>query len=147
MGEINSKIYFRHDNTEIMSLLDSLLHEANGGLDRLKSCCVKLNSEKGIVLLESLLRTAGDPEIDLSTESLKKEAGYSICHFVHGTGGDEIIGEIVAFLYRLCPEVHAQAWGYGDEDPWEFWFKFEGGLLQRKDDEPTDVPQLTSMQQ
>lgn len=30
-----------------------------------------------------------------------------------------------------------------DDDPWEFWFKFEGDELIREDDEPLNDPKKT----
>ena len=41
-------------------------------------------------------------------------------------------------LYHLCPGIQAQAWGMGDDDPWEFWLKHEDGHLVRHDAEPFD---------
>ena len=51
-----------------------------------------------------------------------------------------LIENILLFLKGLLPNIHAQAWGCGDDDPWEFWFKFEGDELIREDDEPLNDP-------
>ena len=136
MAELHSNIYFKHDDSITMDLLDSLFYEADGDIDKFSSYCESINPTNGAALSKGLVSFVDEPEYDLGAESLNKIGGYSVCHFVHGSAGDEIIGEIIKFLYSLCPDIHAQAWGCGDDDPWEFWFKFENGSIKRKDDEP-----------
>ncbi len=136
MAELHSNIYYKHDDSSKMEILDSLFYESKNDLDKLPSLCGSINPLNGASLAKELISFVGEPEYDLDAESLNKIDGYSVCHFVHGSGGDYIVGEIIKFLYSLCPEIHAQAWGCGDDDPWEYWFKFENGLLKRKDDEP-----------
>ena len=53
----------------------------------------------------------------------------------------ENIENILIFLKGLLPEIIVQAWGCGDDDPWEFWFKFDGDELVREDDEPFNDPE------
>jgi NAD-dependent DNA ligase len=136
MAELHSNIYYKHEEPEIMSLLDSLFFESRGDTVKISKLCEALNPEIGVALSEVLLDFVDDPEHDLDAESLDKTEGYSVCHFVHGSAGDEIVGKIIETLYSLCPEIHAQAWGCGDDDPWEFWFKYENGSVKREDDEP-----------
>ena len=136
MAELHSNVYFKHESSEVMSQLDSLFYESKGNQSEFTSTCQALNPVNGAELAAELIRYVDEPKHDLQAESLNNNEGYSVCHFVHGTGGDDIIGKLVEFLYRLCPEIHAQAQGCGDDDPWEFWFKFEGGLLKREDDHP-----------
>jgi hypothetical protein len=119
-----------------MNLLDSIFYESKGDTDKIESLCKELNSEKGVELSKELVEYVDEPKYDLDAESLSKIEGYSVCHFVHGSSGDEFVGKIIEFLYCLCPDIHAQAWGCGDDDPWEFWFKYENGSVERQDDEP-----------
>ncbi|MES9858770.1 MAG: BRCT domain-containing protein [Sedimenticola sp.] len=136
MAELHSNIYFKHKDPKVMSLLDSLFYESKGNEEKISSICETLSPPNGTVLSKELIGFVDEPQHDLDAESLEKNEGYSVCHFVHGSAGDDIVGKIIEFLYSLCPEIHAQAWGCGDDDPWEYWFKFEGGALKRKDDEP-----------
>jgi len=136
MAELHSNIYFKHEDSNVMSLLDSLFFESEGIEEKISTICRDLNPSDGYSLSQKLISFVDEPKYDLSAESLVKTEGYSVCHFVHGSSGDEIVGKIVEFLYAISPGIHAQAWGCGDDDPWEYWFKFENGALKREDDEP-----------
>ena len=136
MAELHSNIYFKHNDSKIMELLDSLFYESKGDIEKISSLCETINPSKGVALSKELISFVDEPQHDLDAESIDKIDKYSVCHFVHGSGGDDIVGKIIEFLYSLCPEIHAQAWGCGDDDPWEYWFKFENGSIKREDDEP-----------
>ena len=43
---------------------------------------------------------------------------------------------LIDFLYALIPGIHAQAWGYTEEDPWEFFIKFEDGRAIKQEHTP-----------
>jgi NAD-dependent DNA ligase len=125
-----------HEDPEIMDLLDSLFEDSNGDAEKFTSFCETINPDNGAKLSKELISFVDEPRYDLDAETISRTAGYSVCHFVHGTGGDDIVGTIIEFLYLLCPDIHAQAWGCGDDDPWEYWFKYENGSVRREDDEP-----------
>ncbi|MBP2543528.1 hypothetical protein [Acinetobacter guillouiae] len=139
--ELHSNLYYTHPNTEIMQKLGRLFQEHRGEQDKFIAVAVELNSQLGQELAEDLLNTVDNIEFDLGPESLHTIAGYSVAHFVHGSSGDEFIEAILLFLKALLPEIHTLAWGCGDDDPWEFWFKFEGDELIREDDEPFNDPE------
>lgn len=136
MAELHSNLYYKHGDAEVMRKLDALFLEAQGDEQRIKEICKSLAPEDGEYLAQEIIDAVDDVECDLGAESLSKIAGYSLLHFVHGSAGDDIVGSIVDFLYQLVPDIHAQAWGCGDDDPWEFWFKYENGEVLREDDEP-----------
>jgi NAD-dependent DNA ligase len=136
MAELHSNIYYTHEDPEIIKLLGSLFYESEGDRKKITALCESINTEKGRALSNLLINYVDEPQYELSAESLDKIDGYSVCHFVHGSSGDDIVGKIIETLYCLCPGIHAQAWGCGDDDPWEFWFKYENGSVRREDDEP-----------
>ncbi|WP_411992216.1 BRCT domain-containing protein [Agarivorans sp. DSG3-1] len=137
MAELHSNVYYKHKSPEVMKYLDKLFQEVEGE-EEIHKLCIAINPSNGEDLAQKLIDTIDDPYLELAAEDFEKIEGYSVCSFVHGTMGDEIVGEIVSFLYALCPDIHAQAWGCGDDDPWEYWFKFEDGSLKREDDEPAN---------
>ncbi|MDH5180564.1 MAG: hypothetical protein OEZ39_15660 [Gammaproteobacteria bacterium] len=136
MAEINSDIYYKHNDPQVMKKLDDFFTEGRGDEDALIDMALVLNPTKGESVAQILIDTVDDPEYDLSVESLDHTGGYSVAHFVHGSSGDEIVEAIVEFLNLLIPDINAQAWGCGDDDPWEFWIKYENGKIVRKDDAP-----------
>ena len=138
--ELHSNVYYKHADINIMVMIDRLFKEHQGDRDKFISFAVELNPEDGQTLAEDITDTVDQIDFDLGPESIHSSAGYSVAHFVHGSAGDEFIEAILLFLKALVPDIHAQAWGCGDDDPWEFWFKFEGDELIREDDEPFNDP-------
>ena len=139
--ELHSNVYYTHPSIEIMQKLDRLFQEHHGEQDTFIAVAVELNAQLGQELAEELLNTVDNIEFDLAPESLHSIADYSVAHFVHGSSGDEFIEAILLFLKALLPDINTLAWGCGDDDPWEFWFKFEGDELIREDDEPFNDPE------
>lgn len=138
--ELHSNLYFKHSNPEIMNKLDRLFQEHQGNAEIFKQIAITINPIEGEELAQDLIDQIDQVEYDLGPESLYRFEGYSIAHFVHGSSGDEFMEAILNFLKSLAPDIHTQAWGCGDDDPWEFWFKFEGDELIREDDEPFNDP-------
>lgn len=136
MSELHSNIYFKHPEADVMKRIKSFFMDCNGDEDKLTSIAASINEKDGAQLAYDLITSVGEPEHNLDAESIQMTVGYSVAHFVHGGNGDDIVEDIIEFLYALSPGIHAQAWGYGDDDPWEFWFKHENGNIVRKDDEP-----------
>jgi hypothetical protein len=139
--ELHSNIYYRHPNLHIIEKLDRLFKDHHGDQDKFIAAAIELNPEQGQEFAEDLLDTIDNVEFDLGPESISTIDNYSVAHFVHGSSGDEFIEAIVLFLKSLLPEIDVRAWGCGDDDPWEFWFKFEGDELVREDDEPFNDPE------
>lgn len=138
--ELHSNLYYHHVNSGLMDQLDRLfLHHQDHPVTFLQLAAA-INSEYGAELAQDLLDQVDQMEYDLAPESVSRIAGFSILHFVHGSSGDEIMEAMLFFLKGLIPELQVQAWGCGDDDPWEFWLKFEGDELVREDDEPFNDP-------
>ena len=138
--EMHSNLYYKHTDLKVMAELNRLFEEHKGDQDKFIAIAIALNSEQGLELATDLLDSVDNVEFDLGPETIQSIEGFSIAHFVHGSSGDEFIEAILLFLKALIPDIHAQAWGCGDDDPWEFWYKFEGDELVREDDEPFNDP-------
>ena len=138
--ELSTRIYYYHPDQEIMAQLKTLFTEVHGDEARFISMAQALNVELGQDLAQGLIDSVDSLEYDVDAEALETIAGYHVCYFTHGSDGDECIAQILFFLKSLIPDLHVQAWGCGDEDPWEFWYKFEGDDLLREDDEPLNDP-------
>ncbi len=126
MAEMYCNIYYSHSNQELLDKLDSLFDESTVEKEKFTGIAVSINSNDGAKLVESLFEACIEPDLDLGVGAeFKRIDGYSVANFVHGTGGDEVAEAIVRFIKQLVPDVHVQAWGHGDEDPWEYWLKYE----------------------
>ncbi|MFW1799248.1 hypothetical protein ACG9YX_04305 [Acinetobacter nematophilus] len=139
--ELHSNLYYTHSSPQIRLKIDALFQQHRGDQDKFIASAITLNPELGQELAADLLNTVDNIEFDLGPESIHAVDDYSIAHFVHGSSGDEFIEAIVLFLKSLLPEIDVRAWGCGDDDPWEFWFKFEQDELIREDDEPFNDPE------
>ena len=150
MTAVHSHIYFRHPLKEKQALLHRLFGLVNRqasawirDVDELKRIFVELghtiNAEQGAKLAQEFLLELKQGFLEeFVLEQLYFDSGYSVAHCVYGDEGDAITGLIIKFLYALAPDVHAQAWGCGDDEPWEYWFKFENGQLRREDNVPSE---------
>ena len=138
--EMHSNLYYKHTDLKVMAELNRLFEEHKGDQDKFIAIAIALNSEQGLELATDLLDSVDNVEFDLGPETIQSIEGFSIAHFVHGSSGDEFIEAILLFLKALIPDIQTQAWGCGDDDPWEFWYKFEGDELVREDDEPFNDP-------
>ncbi len=148
MAELHSNIYFRHGDERVHGLLHNLFAVAdlNSPLriegeeaqrKALEEIAEAVSPGQGAALMGELLDEFRTEFRDqFGSESIWESAGYWVAHFVNGSGGDEIAGRVIGFLHQLCPSVDARAWGCGDDDPWEYWFRYEDGVVVRRDDEP-----------
>ena len=139
--ELHSVLYYRHPQTEVMAQLDALWQSHEGDAAAIIAAAQDLNAEQGAELAQDLIDSVDEVEWDLRPDSLYRSAGFSVAHFVHGSMGDENMENIVAFVHDLLPGIQVQAWGCGDDDPWEYWFKYDGDELVREDDEPFNDPE------
>lgn len=138
--ELHSNLYYTHPDASIMDKLDSLFTQHQGDENLFLQAAAAINADEGAALAQDLIDQVDSVDFDLGPESRYRVAGFSVAHFVHGSAGDEFIEAILLFLKSLLPQIHTQAWGCGDDDPWEFWFKFDGDELIREDDEPFNDP-------
>ena len=138
--EISSHIYYRHPNSDIHALFDQLFSNVNGNEADFLALSTSISPQTGADIAQTLIESVDSVIHDLGAETIEHQAGYSIAHFCHGSDGNDLVEIIVQFIQDLSPDIHVQAWASGDDDPWEFWLKFENGKLIRQDDEPLDDP-------
>lgn len=137
--ELHSRVYYKHPDAKVMGQLERLFKDHDGSSERFLEVALTINLES-TELAQDLLDQVDSIQYDLGPETLNYIAGYAVLDFTHGSEGDEVIENILVFLKALIPEISVQAWGCGDDDPWEFWFKFDGDELIREDDEPFNDP-------
>jgi len=147
MAELHSNFYFKHPDGETHKLLVEIFtfadlnagkkREPNIVREKIISNAALINAKNGATLAadfyDHIIEVYFD---DFGSENIWEDSGYSVSHWVGGSGGDEMQNDLMHFIYNLCPDIHAQSWGCGDDDPWEYWFKYENGQVLRWDDEP-----------
>ncbi len=141
MAEIYVNVYFRHENPETHAELVRLFEMGERGFDddALVRLAGAINPDKGEGIAKAFLHDLRDRTREMfDFEEVADIAGYCCAGGTYGGSGDRFAGRCVRFLYNLCPGIDARAWGMGDDDPWEFWFKHENGHLVRHDAEPFD---------
>jgi hypothetical protein len=138
--ELHSRVYYKHPDSTIMGQLEALFTTHQGDEEKFSQAALLINPQAAEITQE-LLDLIDSIEHDLAPETLDYVAGFAVLDFTHGSNGDENIENILIFLKELLPEIIVQAWGCGDDDPWEFWFKFDGDELVREDDEPFNDPE------
>ena len=137
MAEIQSTIYFKHPSSRKQGQLVKLFKEIGQDIDDAYELAEKLNPDTGYDTLATFLdKLEQDYDEYFCPESVTKQNGYSVVYLVNGGSGDYITGLTVKLVHDLCPDVHVQGWGAGDDDPWEFWFKIFDGRVVRYDDQP-----------
>lgn len=135
MAELHCNVYYKHNDAETHHLIRELVDGEND--DDRYQIAEKINPEKGRELLEAFDTALKETYLeDLTSESTHSIEGYWCSHLVQGSSGAYVTGRLVKLLNELCPGTTAQAWGCGDDDPWEFWFKYENGRVIRCDYEP-----------
>lgn len=134
MAELHCNVYYKHSDAETHRLIRELVDGENG--DDGYQIAETLNPEKGRELLAAFDTALNEAcHEDLTPESTHSIEGYWCSHLVQGSSGDYVTGRLVKLLNELCPGITAQAWGCGDDDPWEFWFKYENGRVIRCDND------------
>lgn len=142
MAEMSVNVYFKHNDPDTHRQLVQLFEHADpDGDDECAKAFVdlatKLNPDRGKGIVEAFLHDLRDRIREMfGFEDVADVSGFCVAGGIRGGSGDKFAGRCVKFLYHLCPDVQALAWGMGDDDPWEFWFKHVDGRLVRHDDEP-----------
>ncbi len=143
MSEIYVNVYFRHQDPSTHASLVRLIETGAGQDDASRQGFVDLaaeiNADKGEGIAKAFLRDLDDRIHEhFGFDDVDDVAGFCRASATCGGGGDRYAARCVKLLYHLCPGIQAQAWGMGDDDPWEFWLKHEDGHLVRHDAEPFD---------
>ncbi|WP_020409992.1 hypothetical protein [Hahella ganghwensis] len=136
MAELHSKLYYHHPNPTTHARLKEFIESLCETDDTIFQAAQSLNFDSGESLVKRFLNELHNRyQEHLHPESTLDIEGYWISQFTNSAQGDHLIGKLVKLLSDLCPNIHAQAWGYGDQDTWEFWYKCEGGRLLRCENE------------
>lgn len=68
MAELHSNIYYKHEDPEIMDMLDSLFKEPNGDTGKFTLLCESINSENGAKLSKELIAHVYEPQSALRND-------------------------------------------------------------------------------
>ncbi|OZG71112.1 hypothetical protein BTA51_22290 [Hahella sp. CCB-MM4] len=136
MAELHSKLYYQHPNPTVHSRLKAFIEALGEENESILLAAQSLNFEVGEIQTQNFLNELNNRyQENLHAESTLGNEDFWISQFLTSSCGDYLIGKLVKLLYDLCPGVRAQAWGYGDHDTWEFWYKYDNGRLLRCEDE------------
>lgn len=144
MAEMYINVYFKHDDPDVHSKLVQLFDQGDASADdssrqAFVDIASEINPELGEGIATAFLNDLRDKILEMfGFEEVSEISGFCCAGATCGGGGDRYAARCVKLLYHLCPGIQALAWGMGDDDPWEFWFKHVDGHLVRHDVEPFD---------
>lgn len=144
MAEMCVNVYFKHSDPDVHSKLVRLFEQEDASVDdagrqAFVGIASEINAELGEGIATAFLNDLRDKTLEMfGFEDISELSGFCRAGATCGSAGDRYAGRCVKLLYHLCPDIQALAWGMGDDDPWEFWFKHVDGHLVRHDDEPFD---------
>jgi hypothetical protein len=135
-----TNLYVTHDNEEVLSTLTNALE----GIDLDKEKALTFASEfnpNSEPLVEELYKHPHVSEFHFESD-VDDEHGYVVFHLEQGEWGDSSMVHFIDFLYALIPGIRAQAWGYTEDDPWEFFIKHEDGRTIKQEHVPWEDAQM-----
>jgi len=137
MAELHCNVYAHHESPTTRQQL-KVLFEALDANDAPAAIAAGecINEDQGAALTENFLASYETHYEDLTCESVWQHDEFMCMHLVQGSGGDYLTGRLVKYLGQLLQNGTVLAWGCGDDDPWEFWFKWHKGTVIRCDAQP-----------
>lgn len=138
--EIHTQLYITHDDRELLGKLVDALDGSALSEDATRELALEFNpgAEK---LVEELFSNQSVESFDFN-EGVDEEGEYCVLHLNQTDWGDTNMVHFIDFLYALIPGIHAQAWGYTEEDPWEFFIKYEDGRAIKQEHVPWEDEQM-----
>jgi len=137
---IHTNLYITHENEELLARLADTLNGAHVDRETAYSIAGEFNSDTTPVdelfKHKYITRFNFEPGAD-------EEHGYYILQLRQGERGEAGMVHFIEFLHKLIPGIHALAWGYAEDEPWEFFIKYENGRAIKQEhipweDEDTD---------
>jgi hypothetical protein len=148
MTQLRANFYFKHPDSSTHNELTKMFPAASSDntddiidntsfIKHFVAIADNINPTNGGELALSFLEQFEDHLYHtLSPQSAWNNSGYCVSRWVSGVDGDRIQMELLNFFYELCPNIHAQSWGRGNNAPWEYWLRYQRGKVIRCDDEP-----------
>jgi hypothetical protein len=139
-NKIHTDLYVTHeDKTLLTKLADALQGALLDGETTLEIMApFNPGAER---LVNELFSYKHVTEFDFDN-SVDDEGGYCVLHLQQSEWGDSNMVHFVDFLYQLVPGIHAQAWGYTEEDPWEYFIKYEDERAIKQEHVPWEDEQM-----
>ncbi|MFQ3262259.1 hypothetical protein [Reinekea sp.] len=136
MAELHSNLYVKHADPKIHALFQQLFSALGQSPELLVDIAEQINVDDGQGIMTTFLESAAKEYGEIYPESVWATQGYHAMHLVSGSSGDYLTGALVKLFADLDPSCESLGWGCGDDDPWEFWFKWDAERVIRKDDQP-----------
>lgn len=121
--KLYTNLYINHENESILSSLTSALENATLDKESTLEFAGVFNPQSA-PLVEKLYKPGYVSEFNFEPHA-DEEDSYTVLHLEQDKWGDSAMVHFIDFLYALIPGIHAQAWGYTEDEPWEFFIKYE----------------------
>ena len=131
---INTELYIYHENDDVLSKLADALDGATLDKNSTADLAMEFGGD-GEELVEELFKYDQVNSFDIEA-GVDEVAGYFVLYLEQEDFGDVHMVHFIDFLYKLIPDIHAQAWGYTEEEPWEFFIKYEDGRAIKQEHVP-----------
>lgn len=137
---IHTNLYFSHENEELMAKLADTLNGAT--VDRQTAYAIAEEFNPGhAALVDQLFQHKSTTGFDFEPGA-DEEHGYYILQLQQGERGETSMVHFIEFLRALIPGIQALAWGYAEDDPWEFFIKYDNGRVIKQEHIPWEDEQL-----
>lgn len=142
MAETGAVIYMSHPETELHVKLGLVFRTINDmpkpDLDEaekiLRKDGARILPVKSDELVDQLIQDInegnGDPKSDFIAESRDYNSRYILYYFIFGGNGESLLSALLRYIKNLVVGVDVRGYLYGDDDPWEVFYRFHGGELK-----------------
>jgi hypothetical protein len=134
--EIDVWLYLAHPDDSVLEQLTEFFDNEELEEEEFAEFAASVDTERGHKLTNELFAQSSVESYCRQDEFEEEPGGIRSFSFLQGTGGEHQMTHLVGFLHDLIPGLTVQAWGFGDEDPWEFFIKIEDGEVVRREFEP-----------
>jgi len=134
--EIDAWLYLAHPDDTVLDRITDLFEGGELGEEEFGEFAASFDPKRGQDLARALFAQFYVKSFFGEGRFADEPGGFRSVGILQGTGGEDSMTHLVGFLNDLIPGLHVQAWGYGDEDPWEFFIKIEDGKPVRREFEP-----------
>jgi hypothetical protein len=131
---IHTNLYISHENEELLAKLADALSGA--AVDKEKAySIVKDFDPSRLSLADELFKHKYVTRFEFEPGA-DEEHGYHILQLRQREGGESSTVHFIEFLYALIPGIQALAWGYDEDESWEYFIKYENGRAIKQEHIP-----------
>lgn len=137
---IRTNLYITHENQELLAKLSEALNGANVDKETAYTFAEEFNPNPA-TLVDKLFGYNYTRGFNFESGA-DEEHGFYILQLLLEEGGENSMVHFIEFLYELIPGIHAQVWGYTEDDPWEYFIKYENGRAIKQEHIPWEDEQM-----